>query len=244
MKLGNKPPKHDERTLRLAKYFLKALPPPPPFIDFSKGMQNWGMMLNDQLGDCTIAGCAHALQTWTMNTTEIVTLPDSTVLSYYEQWDGYNPSDPSTDQGGVEIDVLNNWRQNGLDGHTILGFADPDPGDRVHVKQAISIFGGIYIGLALPLTAQMQNKWEPVQDYQKNPNAKPGSWGGHCVYVVAYNEYGLLCVTWGRLLWMSWGFWAIYCNESHAILSENWIPYYQGKINTDMFMVDLNEVSG
>ena len=125
MKLGRKAIKTDTRTLAFGKYLTPALPPPPPAADWTKVITNWGMMLNDHLGDCTIAGCAHAVQVWTANTGSIVTVPDPTVLSYFEQWDGYNPADPNSDAGGVELDVLNDWKKNGFAGHPLLAFADP-----------------------------------------------------------------------------------------------------------------------
>src|SRR5580658_8869232 len=57
-KLGKKAPKIDSRTLRLAKY-LTAVPPPPASCDWTKGVTEWGMMLNDALGDCTCAAIGH-----------------------------------------------------------------------------------------------------------------------------------------------------------------------------------------
>ena len=66
MKLGRKAVKTDTRTLRLAKYLTPVLPPPPPAADWTKGIASWGMMLNDKLGDCTIAGVAHAVKFFNM----------------------------------------------------------------------------------------------------------------------------------------------------------------------------------
>ena len=100
MKLGRKAVKTDSRTLKLASYLSSSLPPAPPAVYWSKGNKNWGMMLNDKLGCCTIAGVCHAVQVWSRNSGTEITLPDSVVLQTYEQWDGYNPRDPSTDQGG------------------------------------------------------------------------------------------------------------------------------------------------
>ena len=111
MRLGRKAIKTDSRTLALGDYLTPALPPPPPSADWTKGITSWGMMLNDTLGDCTIAGAGHAVQVWTANTASIATLPDPTIESYYQQWDGYVPGNSSTDNGGVELDVLNDWRR-------------------------------------------------------------------------------------------------------------------------------------
>lgn len=220
MKLGRRAIRHDPRTLQLARY-MKALPPPPPAVDWTKGITAFGMMLNDALGDCTIAGCGHAVQIWTANLGAEITVPDPTVEQFYEEWDGYNPADPSTDQGGVELDVLNSWRQGGFAGHILTGFADPHPANLEAVRQAIELFGGVYIGLSLPLSAQNQAVWAVTEP--TDPAAAPGSWGGHCVFVPKYDQNGFTCITWGGLQVMTKAFWLEYCDEAHALLSKDWL---------------------
>lgn len=252
MKLGKRAPRIDSRTLMLAKY-MKDLPTPPVSVDYTKGITSFGMMMNDSLGDCTIAGCGHAIQIWTANQGTEATVPDSDILAAYEAWDGYNPADPSTDQGGVEIDVLNNWRTNGLSGHQLLAYADPDPGDQNHVKSAINLFGGLYIGLALPLTAQNQDVWDVVEGslldklkgfFMHDSPSDPGSWGGHCVFVPAYDANGLTCITWGQLKKMTWAFWGKYCDESHALLSPDWVSNRQTGFDLVTLQADLAAVAG
>jgi hypothetical protein len=221
MKLGRKAIKTDTRTLQLADYLKPSLPPPPPAKDWTAGLTSWGMMLNNSLGDCTIAGVGHAVQVWTTNTGGTVTVPDPTIEKYYEQWDGYVPGNPSTDQGGVELDVLTNWQKQGFDGHTLLAFADPKPANLVEVRQSIALFGGVYIGLSLPLTAQTQDVWDVVKG--GGANAKKGSWGGHCVFVAKYDGASFTCITWGQLKTMTLAFWKKYVDEAHALLGQNWI---------------------
>lgn len=217
MKLGKHAAKYDSRTLRLARYMTPELPQPPFSVDNSGGRTDWGVMCNNVFGLCTIAGCGHALQCWTG-----CTLPDSVIVSYYELWDGYDPDNPYTDAGGNELDVLTKWRQQGFCGHRISGFAAVNPRNPTHVEQAIQLFGGIYVGIELPMTAQSQSIWDVSPT--KGKDANPGSWGGHCVWVLGYDANYLICVTWGRLLKMTWGFWNTYCSEAWAILSEEWKP--------------------
>jgi len=157
MKLGRKAIKTDSRTLAFADYMTSTLPAPPPTADWTKGITSWGMMLNDKLGDCTIAGCGHAVQVWSANAGTEITVPDPTILSYYEKWDGYSPNDPTSDQGGIELDVLKDWKQGGFAGNALLAFADPKPANLVEIYQSIALFGGVYIGLSLPITAQNQD---------------------------------------------------------------------------------------
>lgn len=221
MRLGRKAIKTDSRTLAMASYLKPGLPPPPPAADWTKGITSWGMMLNDTLGDCTIAGAAHAVQVWSANTGKMVTVPDTIIESYYQQWDGYVPGDPGTDNGGVELDVLNDWRRQGLAGNALMAFADPKPAHLVEIRQSITLFGGVYIGLALPLSAQTQEIWDVVSS--DGDNAKPGSWGGHCVFVPKYDEQGFTCITWGQLKTMTVAFWKEYCDEAHTLLCQDWI---------------------
>lgn len=217
MKLGKRAPKLEPgRRLMLAKY-TASLPAPPPSADWSGGVTSWGEMLNDNLGDCTIAAVGHAVQVATLAAGSEVTVSDSDVLTAYEVWDGYNPSDPSTDQGGVEVDVLNAWRQNGFAGHALTAYADPDPGNVNHVKQAIANFGGVYIGLALPLSAQNQEIWDVVTD-DGSGNTQAGVWGGHAVFCVGYDDTYITFITNGALMKMTWAFWAHYTDESHCLL--------------------------
>jgi len=112
LKLGKLPAKVDTRTLRFAKY-AGALPPPPIACDFSKGVTEWGLMLNNDLGDCVCAMIGHGVQVATLNSEEgQITAPDSIVQSLYENACGYQPSNANSDQGCVIVDVLNYVRQN------------------------------------------------------------------------------------------------------------------------------------
>jgi hypothetical protein len=221
MRLGRKAIKTDSRTLALGDYLTPTLPPPPPAKDWTSGITSWGMMLNDTLGDCTIAGVAHAVQVWSANTSAMITVPDPTVESFYEKWDGYDPTNPGSDAGGVELDVLNDWRKDTFDGHQLLAFADPKVANLVEIRQSIALFGGVYIGLSLPLTAQKQDLWDVV--HGGGADAKKGSWGGHCVFVPAYDENGFTCITWGALKTMTVAFWEHYCDEAHTLFGQNWL---------------------
>lgn len=239
MKLGKKAPRFDPRTLRLADFLAPKLPPPPKALWWTGTVTDFGMMLNDQLGDCTIAGAAHQIQVWTLNVDKIVTVSDSVVENAYVAWDGYVIGDQSTDNGGVEIDVLNKWKKFGLAGHALAGYADPNPQNMLHVKQAMCTFGGVYIGLSLPLTAQTQKTWDVVKNCTNGDDA-PGSWGGHCVVVPNYDDDGdiLTCITWGGLQQMTKAFWLKYVDECHALLSPDWLNGF-GYDPNGIYMPDL-----
>ena len=241
VRLGKRAARFDSRTLKMAKYLPDDLPPAPPAVDFLSGITDWGMMENDQVGDCTIAGCGHAVQVWYAATGSELTLSDSVIVDAYERWCGYVPDNPASDQGGVELDVLNRWREEGLGGEEIVAYMDPDPGDIEHIRKSIQLFGLVYIGLQLPLTAQGQTVWDVVPDAGWQGN--PGSWGGHCVVCPEYDEDGLTCITWGKQQKMTWNFWKTYCDESHTILSKVWLDRAPADFHFDNLMADLAVVA-
>lgn len=253
-KLGRKTKRVDERTLKLSKYLSTTLPPVPVACDWTSGITSWGMMENDTLGDCTIAAAGHLVMAWTaaVSSGETVRqLPDSVIQDYYSAWCGYVPGDSSTDNGGVEIDILNNWRKYGFGLRAnrqgqdrLAAYVSVNPGNLDEVKQAIALFGGLYIGLQLPTTAQGQLVWDVVGD--GSGDSAPGSWGGHAVPITKYSQTRLTCVTWGALLDMTNEFWAKYVDECYALLSFDFLNKNEispGGIDFDTLRNDLQQVT-
>jgi hypothetical protein len=226
LKLGKNPARHDPRTLLLASYIEPNLPPPPASCDLTGKVAAWGMMKNDDLSDCTCAAAGHLLMMWTASAGQEFIPSDDQIVAVYAAVTGYNPQTGANDNGAVEIDVLNYWRQSGIAGHKIGAYVGLEPSNHTHIMDSVYMFQGCYIGLLLPNSAkaQLQNKqaWSvppggPVGD------GAPKSWGGHAVPVVAYDQRGLTCVTWGALQTMTWGFWEAYCEEAYAILSTDYL---------------------
>jgi len=234
LKLGKHPARHDPRTLLLASYATPALPAPPAKLNLATKVKNqWGMMDNEQLGDCTCAAAGHLIMEWTANAqSKMVTPPDSDIVAAYSAITGYNPTTGANDNGAVELDVLNYWRQQGIAGHKIEAFVALEPSNHTHIMDAVWIFGGCYIGVALPKSAQHQTSTKQVWSVPPQGtggDGAPGSWGGHAVPVVAYDSRGLTVVTWGALQTMTWGFWAAYCDEAYAILSPDFLKQKGGQ---------------
>lgn len=219
-RMGKKPPRHDHRTLQMKAYLPTSIAPPPASTNNrAKVKGTWGMMLNDKLGDCTGAAAGHAEVSWAANNDQPCTITDQDVEEFYEGSTGYNPDDPTTDQGGVELDVLIYWRNKGIAGKKIKAFVALEPKNHEHVQQTVFLFGGCYIGLALPLSAQDQDDWE-VDESGNAGDPTAGSWGGHAVWVEDYDADWLYVITWGEVKRMSWRFWNRYCDESYAVLAE------------------------
>jgi hypothetical protein len=245
LKLGKGAPKIDSKRLMLRDYLTSALPPPPKAVDWTKGSAtNFGYMLNNDLGDCVIAAIGHAIQIWSLNVGTEITVPDSQIEHYYEIWAGYVPGNPNTDNGYVIVDALNKWRAQKFDGHTLIGYADPDLGNQEHIKQSVALFGVVDSGLALPVTAQTQDVWEVVGD-GKTGNSAPGSWGLHSAIIVGFAPFGPLFLSWGETIPASWAFAATYCDELHTLLGGRWLlngPAPSG-FRMNALLADLPEIA-
>jgi hypothetical protein len=219
--LGKLPVRTDVRTLSLARYIDSALlPSPPDAFDETSGVDSWPMYANDRIGDCTTAAAAHMIEAWTAaGRGQPVELSEGAVLDAFEH---VKRTDPFTgEEGAIELEVLRYWRANGIGMHRIGAYARIAVHDQRLVRTASWLFGGLYIGLQMPLTAHAQPVWDWTGSLA-GP-ARPGSWGGHAVDVVRYDKNGLTVVTWGRLQELTWSFWDRYCDEAYCILSDDFL---------------------
>ncbi len=243
-KLGKKPVRLDPRTLKMAKYLPKALPPLPAKFSCWARVSDWGMMLNDNIGDCTCASAGHEILQWTSYASAPFRPTDAAILKAYEDVSGYNPADPSTDRGADILSVLNYWRKQGIGGHVIDSYVSVATIDEL--KYAISLFGSAHIGIALPISAQSQECWS-VSPTGLVGDGTPASWGGHDVPVVGWSDRALAVVTWGGIKYMTWNFYKAYCEEAYAILSKDWIEargVSPTDFNIDQLRADLTAIAG
>jgi hypothetical protein len=219
--LGKLPVRTDVRTLALARYVDSSqLPTPPNAFDETSNVDSWPMYANDRIGDCTTAAAAHMIEAWTAaGRGHAILLSERAVL---DAFDHVKVSDPITgEEGAIELDVLRYWRKNGIGGHDIGAYARVAVWDQRLVQTAAWLFGGLYIGLQLPLTAHEQPVWDWTGSL--TGPARPGTWGGHAVDVVRFDKNGLTVVTWGRLQELTWSFWNRYCDEAYCILSDDFL---------------------
>jgi hypothetical protein len=240
-RLGKKPPRIDKRTLKFRDYVTPALPAPPPSVDWTAKVPTWPMMGNDQYGDCTCAAAGHLIETWTANATTPLILPDDEILA------AYNVVDGGVDQGADLLTVLNYWRQTGIGGDTIVAYAQVGMTNVAEIQQAIDLFGGIYIGVALPDFAvqgdMLTVPWMLPTDGSNDP---PDPNNGHCIPLVQYDAQGVTAITWGEAKRASWDFITTYADEGYAILSDDWIEVTgesPGGLNIAQLQADLQAVT-
>jgi hypothetical protein len=193
-------PAHPEEThprLHLAPH-LRAVTPPPS-VDWYSRVENWPMFLNDQLGCCTEAMVGHCIENASEYGPDLVLIRDGDVLTAYERVSGYNPADPSTDQGAVLQDVYGDWRKTGVGGHKNLVFAQVNHGRDTELMTAVDEFGAV--GLGIVVTQDMMDDFDAGKPWDR---AVGEQLGGHAVPVVGYDPSYLYIVTWGRLQRMTW----------------------------------------
>lgn len=227
-KLGKLDPIYKKGALHFGNYVKGSLPTPPRKSIWSAAVKgDWGMLGNDEAGDCTIVGRLHQIKCWLANNGIVYNPTTELALKIYSAITGYNPNDPSTDQGANEINVLDYFKTNIIDGHKILGYVSIELGNLNEVLHAMSVFGGLYTGAALPETAETQfdngQGWTLVS---KRGPGKPGSLGGHAMYYPDYdmdNPFMFGGVTWNKLQPITLGFFHYYIDELYAVVSEDWI---------------------
>ena len=216
LRFGKHAPKLDFRTLRLKNYLSPQLPPPPPACDVLENVYKklktsdpkvlFPMDGNDTYGDCTIAALAHAITVYSgltgkkkiWNTKDIVKL-------YFHLTKG-------VDSGLAELDVLNYWQSNKVDGDKILAYVSIDVKNKTHIQQAIKMFGGVYLGF------QVQENC--IQEFNAGKPWTPGRLtnDGHAVYAVGYDNKGVTVLTWGNTQKATWSWWLECVDEAYAIL--------------------------
>lgn len=216
--------------VKLANY-LTETPAVPVTVDWASQVTSWPMYNNDKIGDCTAAALAHAVQAWTnYGEGSMVTLPYEAVLELYSGVSGYDPQTGANDHGAIEHDVLTYVQQHGIGGHKIRAFAQVDHKNLFEMKQALDIFGSLYVGFQVPQSAEIQfqagQPWIPML-------ASP-MMGGHAINIQKWDADYMYAVTWGRLQPMTVGFWMVYGDEAWVVLTEDWVNDQTGKTPTGL----------
>ena len=236
--LGRKPRTFQPHIPHMSAVMAGALnlPPLPLEVDNSLACKApFGAMLNSELGCCTIAAFYHGRQIWSqLGQDRQVTATDTQVLQLYEEACGYNPKDPSTDQGGVEQDVLTYLLQTGAPvgqgRDKLMAFFEVDPRQRGDVQRAIFETGCCYIGIDLPSNI-MPDGGDPPTTWDTDPTSH--SLGGHAVILVGYTTAGPLLISWGVKYQATWAFFEKYCAEAYALVDH---AFFQAKGTTFLGM--------
>jgi hypothetical protein len=222
MKLGKTPARPDSVTFKLARYIdTSVLPTPPATFGHEQAVAAtaWGMLGNDNYGDCVWAGAAHETMMWNAEAGKKVAFTDKSVLSDYTAVTGFNPKKPNTDQGTDMVVAASYRRKTGiLDSagkrHAVAAYLSIKPGDLNEHLIAAYLFGAIGIGIEFPASAMDQFNAGKPWDVVKGSKIE----GGHYIPLVA-RRANLEIVTWGKLQQMTVAFFTKYNDESVAYVS-------------------------
>ena len=196
----------------IGAYAYGRLPAPPAAVHAPAGP--YPLDAHDQYGDCTIAGVAHLIAAWNAEVKENDPVPraSSVVETYFSLTGG-------EDTGLNEQVVLEAWRTDGLFGEKIAAYAPVNHQNIVELHQTIAFFGGAYLGIQCPASAQEQfaagRPWTYV----------PGSPvdGGHCIAAIGYTATALLCATWGGVAEVTYSFLSHFLDEAWAVIPHQFV---------------------
>jgi hypothetical protein len=204
-KFGKKPARvagnHPSWALRFSDYFdLSALPAPPLVFGKPSVVPNWGMLGNDNFGDCVEAGSAHETMYWEhYSNNPISQFTDTTVLSDYSQATGFNPNDPNSDNG-TDMGQFAQYRQkigildaNG-NRHKINAYVGMQVGNVNELAFCAWAFGAVGLGVVFPSSAMDQfNAGKPFTLVRHSQID-----GGHYMPIIGRMSNGYyIPVTWG-----------------------------------------------
>lgn len=227
LRLGKAPASEDRRDLLFVNYVdVAQLPATPAEFGHEKLFpeKGWGMLGNDEWGDCAWAGPAHETMMLSTEGGHPAAFTTAGVLSDYAAGTGFDagagaPGHNPTDKGSDVRKVLAYRRKTGIvdatgSRHKIGAFVKLEPKNLTHVYQALYLFQTVGIGIEFPGSAMQQfnegKPWSVVAGAQIE--------GGHYVCCVA-KRHNVEIVTWGALQQMTVEFFETYCDEAWVYLS-------------------------
>ena len=230
-----------QQTVSAGTFSLNAFvpfnfPTPPQSVDYSKvaagdpwTTQSGPWALGFGTGACSFAAATNLMLAWARNGGAPPAASWDQMYQDYLQFTGNN------NQAYVPISaVLTLWQNTGFGAGSdrIGAFCSLELSNIVQIQDAISIFCGCVIGLWLPqeLVAGIQggnsgngSVWQLPQGDPTLPANLPNSGFGHYVAVLGYYPRGLVVITWGNVVYVTWEFYRTYVREAYAVLSADWI---------------------
>lgn len=206
-KLGKLPARPGAVKLQFSDYVdTTKLPPLPPEFGHENLVTDWGMLGNDKVSDCVIAGGLHETMLWNKEAGKTVAVDTDCAIKNYENYTGYNPDAPPdargdnpTDTGTDVADAAKLRRTQGLldangNVHRIGIYLALQPGNLTELDYATWLFDGVGIGVRFP------REWDDAFDNGKPWDVlqNPTMDGGHYVPCVAKRGGLYEIITWGK----------------------------------------------
>jgi hypothetical protein len=250
-RLGKKAARPNAVAFKLEKYLIPAKLPVPPSVFGRENLlgPDWGMLGNDNLGDCVWAGAAHETMLWNKEAGSVVNFSNTGVLSDYSAVTGYDPNDPQHTDNGTDMQQAASYRRGTgvIDAagtrHKIAAYVGLQVGDFDQLVLAMYLFGAAGIGFNFPVSAWNQFDtgvpWDVVA-------GTPAPTDGHYVPGLGRDPDGnIVVVTWGKTQLMTRKFYETYNDETVAYLSEEMLlpgpkPKSLDGFDLDQLQADLD----
>jgi len=175
---------------------------------------------------CTPAAAANMIIAWTSNLNAAPTIPALADVMDAYQMAGNNPN-PGDDTGCGIFELLTFWKTFRIGPDSLNDFAKIAKGDQTQLQLAINWYGAAMLGFNLPAGINnddpKQPNWEiPMVGGRPAPGLDDQ---GHTVAALGYTSAGITVISWGRIISVSWAFYAQYSIETWMALSgTDWAP--------------------
>jgi hypothetical protein len=235
-------PSPEPPKLAFKTYLLPhLLPPIPPTFghQYLYPRRGWGMLGNNVLGDCTVAGSMHAVMLWRSVIKKPVRF---TTLDAKED---YFAITGGVDSGADMVAVAKYWQSIGFrdskaNRHKILAYMQTDPANLEHADAACFLFDAV--GLGIEVGEAEMNDFSQGRPWD-DPNTSVD--GYHYVPYVGKDFDYRYVVTWGGIQPVTERWYKAKVNEVVPILSDEDL-LADGKsedgFDMDALMADLEAV--
>jgi len=211
-KLGKLPALIPGALRDLTYYTAGPLPQAPPSVAVPM-VADWGMLGNENYGDCGPAGAIHGFMAAAADTYQTETFPTADqVVSYYLQYTS------GQDTGVVLSDFLGYVKQNGFYGHCVDAYAPVSVSDVNTLRFTIDAYDFAYVGLTVSEGMMSAAQGEPPWTWTLE-EAQGASIGGHCIILAGYDSNWLYGITWGNVVKIAYPAWNQMGDEAWALIS-------------------------
>lgn len=202
--------KTDSRTVKLAQIAArKPLRAPPSARRWSvlpsgaviKRGEAYG---NNRLGNCVFAQWGGVDETVCAHTSAKRMITADVAIQGYSDYTNYDRATGTGDDGSSMFDGVK-WA---LDIGLIKAFAQIETADERQCKREVELATEIthsaQLSVAMPLAWQKQAVWDSAPPRGKDSTWEYGSWGGHAISAIDYDQRGLWVFTWGGVKFLTW----------------------------------------
>ena len=202
----------------------------PTTWNWAAKVKKWNALGNKRLANCTAVAVAHAIQSMRTNVSGHQWHPTlRATLAFYEATSGYQPGHPETDIGADLLTVMQYWDATGFGkvpaNHELYVFRSLNWNLPTLIRRAVWLFGGVILGLALPISVQQHIHAGSIWDIPPGGatgDGEPGSWGLHAVTLLGFDiptaRYAF--VSWNAMYVMTNDFLVTYGEEAWALYSQ------------------------